>query len=171
MSKRQPRFDIHVVPRRYPVSEVSRSFDMPATGKNRQECVGSVARPDKGVGPSPFRNWSQDNSGATVLNIDSIVQAAASSRRSIGRDVTGYDRVTFLSARFRNCSAHRPALFRKRATRAFPDSAASFFSPRFDSIRTFHIRAVLLLQPIPNFNFSELELLFFFFSRRRIKRE
>lgn len=76
--------------------------------------------------------------------------------------MTGYDRVTFLSARFRNCSAHRPALFRKRATRAFPDSAASFFSPRFDSIRTFHIRAVLLLQPIPNFNFSELELLFFF---------
>lgn len=92
------RFDI-LVSRRYPELEFRRFFDIPTADKNRQECA-NAARLDERGGTSPFRNWSQDNSGATVLNIDSIVQAAAASSRSIGR--TGYDRVTFLSARFWN---------------------------------------------------------------------
>lgn len=59
-------------------------FDMP---DRRQKPAGMRHRGGrsrmKGGGTSPFRNWSQDNSGATVLNIDSIVRAAAASSRSI----------------------------------------------------------------------------------------
>lgn len=79
-SKRQPRPDIPP-PRISDISRIGVSsvpFDMPDRGQKPAGMRHGVGRSRmKGGGTSPFRNWSQDNSGATVLNIDSIVRAAA----------------------------------------------------------------------------------------------